>query len=164
MARRASRKRSLAIEALMLEARRSGSLGTLHNRAAAELAGLNPTDWDCLDVLDWSGPITAGGLARRVGITSGAATGAIDRLAALGLVERSTDPADRRKVIVGLADQCRDGWLPRHGELIACFSALGAEIAEVTERFDVDALAAIAEWLAASNAALERSIDRMRQR
>jgi DNA-binding MarR family transcriptional regulator len=82
MARRQSARRSQLIEELMLQARRSGSLGTLRSRAAAPLAGLNATDWECLDVLDWSGPITAGELARRVGITSGAATGAIDRLAA----------------------------------------------------------------------------------
>ena len=88
MARRSSAKRSRLIDELMLEARRTGSLGTLHSRAAAPLAGLNATDWECLDVLDWIGPITAGELARRVGITSGAVTGAIDRLEALGLVDR----------------------------------------------------------------------------
>ena len=59
----------------MLEARRSGSLGALHGRAAAPLAGVNATDWECLDVLDWIGPITAGELAQRVGVTSGAVTG-----------------------------------------------------------------------------------------
>jgi hypothetical protein len=49
-------RRSTLLEQVLLEARRGGSLGTLHNRAAADLVGMNQTDWDCLDVLDWTGP------------------------------------------------------------------------------------------------------------
>src|SRR5687768_7436133 len=84
----------------MHEARRGGSIGTLHNRAAADLVGMNQTDWDCLDVLDWTGPITAGDLAKRVGLTSGAITGVLDRLEKAGLARRVADPGDRRRVIV----------------------------------------------------------------
>jgi DNA-binding MarR family transcriptional regulator len=47
-----------------------------------------------------SGPSTAGEIARHTGLTSGAVTGLIDRLERLGLVERTADPADRRKVLV----------------------------------------------------------------
>ena len=47
-----------------------------------------------------SGPSTAGEIARHTGLTSGAVTGLIDRLEQLGLVERTADPADRRKVLV----------------------------------------------------------------
>jgi DNA-binding MarR family transcriptional regulator len=46
------------------------------------------------------GPSTAGEIARHTGLTSGAVTGLIDRLERLGLVERTADPADRRKVLV----------------------------------------------------------------
>ena len=162
MARRPSTKRSSLLDELMLEARRSGSLGTLHSRAAAPLAGLNATDWECLDVLDWVGPITAGELARRVGITSGAVTGAIDRLENLGLVERGADPNDRRKVIVRLADYEAIGSRAEHRPLTESFAALGAEVSELNDRFDDDQLAAIVEWLRESNAAVERSIERMR--
>ena len=44
--------------------------------------------------------VTAGNLATRTGLTTGAITGAIDRLERAGLVERRTDDTDRRKVIV----------------------------------------------------------------
>jgi DNA-binding MarR family transcriptional regulator len=162
MARRQSARRSQLIGELMTEARRSGSLGALHSRAAAPLAGINATDWECLDVLDWSGPITAGDLARRVGITSGAVTGVIDRLAALGLVERGADPNDRRKVIVHLADDGVIGSLEAQRPLTEAFAALGDEVAEINDRFDDDQLAAIADWLRETNAAMERSIHRMR--
>lgn len=162
MARRPSAKRSRLIDELMLEARRSGSLGTLHSRAAAPLAGLNATDWECVDVLDWIGPITAGELARRVGITSGAVTGAIDRLEALDLVVRGADPRDRRKVIVRLADVDEIRSRAEHRPLVDSFAALEADLAEINDRFDDDQLAAIAQWLRDSNAALEQSIDRLR--
>ena len=45
-----------------------------------------------LDVLDWAGPISAGDLAKRVGATSGAITGVIDRLERDGWVRRRRDP------------------------------------------------------------------------
>lgn len=162
MARRSSAKRSKLIDDLMFEARRSGSLGTLHSRAAAPLAGLNATDWECVDVLDWIGPITAGELARRVGITSGAVTGAIDRLEALDLVARRADPNDRRKVIVQLADLDAIRSRVEHRPLIESFAALEADIAEINDHFDDDQLVAIVQWLRESNAALEQSIDRLR--
>ena len=63
---------------------------------------INGTDFECLDVLDWTGPIPAGELARRLGITSGAVTGVIDRLERGGWVHRLADPSDRRRVIVEL--------------------------------------------------------------
>jgi DNA-binding MarR family transcriptional regulator len=164
MTRRSTAKRASLLEELHLESRRSGSLSSLHGRAAAALAGLNPTDWECLDVLDWVGAITAGELARRVGITSGAVTGVVDRLTALGLVSRGADPADRRRVIVRLAD---DGALRsrrQNRRLLEAFAALGAEVDELNDQFDDEQLAAVVAWLADTNAALERSIERMRSR
>jgi DNA-binding MarR family transcriptional regulator len=162
MARRSSAKRSALLEELLLQARRSGSLGTLHNRAAADLAGLNETDWECLDVLDWTGPITAGELAKRVGITSGAATGAIDRLEAVGLVKRVADPKDRRKVIVELQAPAPAAWSSRHRAMARCYGALEADVAEINDSFSDAELEATARWLRLSSEAIERSIDRMR--
>jgi DNA-binding MarR family transcriptional regulator len=163
MARRPTAKRSRLLDELMLEARRGGSLGTLHNRAAADLAGVNETDWECLDVLDWTGPITAGKLARHVGITSGAVTGAIDRLERRGLVRRRTDPSDRRKVIVELERDNQSEWSARNHSLTDCFGALAEEIAAINEDFDEEHLDAVTRWLRLSNEALARSIERMRE-
>jgi DNA-binding MarR family transcriptional regulator len=163
MARRPTAKRSRLLDELMLEARRGGSLGTLHNRAAADLAGVNATDWECLDVLDWTGPITAGKLARHVGITSGAVTGAIDRLERRGLVHRRTDLSDRRKVIVELDLSNQSEWSKRNHKLTACFGALAEEIAAINDEFDEEHLDAVTRWLRLSNEALARSIERMRE-
>lgn len=47
-----------------------------------------------------SGPIRMSVLAAGLGVTNSTATGQVDRLVELGLVERREDPADRRQVIV----------------------------------------------------------------
>lgn len=156
--------RSELLAQLMHEARRSGSIGTLHNRAAADLVGLNQTDWDCIDVLDWTGPIPAGELARWVGLTSGAITGVLDRLERAGLARRVSDPTDRRRVIVELTvDESRPAD-ERQTVLHQNFGRLAAEMHAVSDEFDADQLAAILRWLRAGNEAVERSIARMRER
>ncbi len=72
----------------------------LHGQAAATAAGLPATDWYALSVLDLDGDMTAGDLAERTGLTTGAATRMIDRLERGGRVRRVADPADRRRVLV----------------------------------------------------------------
>jgi DNA-binding MarR family transcriptional regulator len=85
---------------LMLALRRSSAAGVLHGQTIARRVGVNSTDLECLDLILMSGPSSAGEIARHTGLTSGAVTGLIDRLERLGLVERTADPADRRKVLV----------------------------------------------------------------
>lgn len=72
----------------------------LHGQAAATAAGLPATDWYALSVLDLDGDMTAGELAARTGLTTGAATRMIDRLERAARVRRVPDPADRRRVLV----------------------------------------------------------------
>ena len=80
--------------------RRYVSAEVLHGHATAEAAGLNATDFFCLNLLSLSGPLTAGQLAQQTGLTTGATTRMIDRLERGGFVRRSRDAADRRQVIV----------------------------------------------------------------
>jgi len=61
---------------------------------------LNDTDRRCLDLLLREGDMTAGELSARSGFTTGAVTGIVDRLTARGLVRRTRDPGDRRRVLV----------------------------------------------------------------
>jgi DNA-binding MarR family transcriptional regulator len=49
-------------------------------------------------------------LARLTMLTSGAMTTRVDRLEAKGLVERTTDPEDRRGVNVKLTNQAHEEW------------------------------------------------------
>ncbi|HEY2052945.1 MAG TPA: MarR family transcriptional regulator [Solirubrobacterales bacterium] len=66
---------------------------------AAERLEISPLDLRCLNAIENSGGrLTAGDLAREVGVTTGAVTGALDRLESAGYAERGHDPADRRRV------------------------------------------------------------------
>jgi MarR family transcriptional regulator, organic hydroperoxide resistance regulator len=94
-----SEKRKVFTE-LIDEVRRGQAATARFDRAVAHAAGINDTDLQCLDVLSRSGPVTAGQLAERTGLSSGAMTTAIDRLVRAGYVQRSQDERDRRRVVV----------------------------------------------------------------
>ena len=53
-------------------------------------------------------PLTVGTLGGELGLTSGATTFLLKRLAQAGLIERSRHPADQRKVFVHLTNAGRD--------------------------------------------------------
>ena len=72
----------------------------LYGMAAAEAAGLNPSEWYALSLIELEGATTSGQLAARTGLTTGATTRLIDRLERAGYVRRVADPSDRRKVLV----------------------------------------------------------------
>jgi DNA-binding MarR family transcriptional regulator len=105
-------------ERLMLALRRSSAAGVLHGQTIARRAGINATDMECLDLIMMGGPATAGEIGRRTGLSSGAVTGLIDRLEKLGLVERTADPDDRRKVLVKVRED-RIGGIGRQFEPLA---------------------------------------------
>jgi len=72
----------------------------LFHQAAAAKYGLGITDMKALGALMQEGPMTAGQIAKRLSLTSGAVTSLIDRLERRDMVKRTPDPNDRRKVIV----------------------------------------------------------------
>lgn len=76
----------------------------LHGMAAAEAAGLQPTEWYAVSIVALAGRVASGDLAARTGLTTGATTRLIDRLEKAGYVRRTTDPADRRRVLIEAAD------------------------------------------------------------
>jgi MarR family transcriptional regulator, organic hydroperoxide resistance regulator len=96
------RERAELIAAFDVEARRMGTMATLHNHAVAVAAGLHATDQELVDLLDWAGPLTAGEIAGHLGLSTGAVTALVDRLEHGGWVRRERDTADRRRVIVHL--------------------------------------------------------------
>jgi MarR family transcriptional regulator, organic hydroperoxide resistance regulator len=72
------------------------------HQLAADSNGMNITDSKTVSVLMQEGSMTAGQLAVRLSLTTGAVTSVIDRLENLGFVERTRDPEDKRRVIVSL--------------------------------------------------------------
>ena len=70
------------------------------HEAIAHQAGLTGTDHKYLSIILEKGRLTAGELSALTGLTTGAATGVIDRLEKKKFVKRAFDPADRRKVYI----------------------------------------------------------------
>jgi DNA-binding MarR family transcriptional regulator len=70
----------------------------------AQALGLSAADFFGLNIVGLRGPVTAGDLAQATGLTSGATTRMIDRLEAAGFVRRVHDTADRRRVLVQVAE------------------------------------------------------------
>src|SRR6266852_6417633 len=82
--------------------RRTGSLMQLMGQAAADRIGINATDLNCLNLLSFSGQMTAGQLAKATGLSTASITGVIDRLEETGFVRRERDTTDRRRVVIRL--------------------------------------------------------------
>ena len=87
--------------------RDAGNLDGAFEEAAAARLGIGAGDLRCLNAIENAGGLTAGELSREVGVTSGAVTGAIDRLEKVGFAARVADPADRRRVRIEVTPKFR---------------------------------------------------------
>jgi DNA-binding MarR family transcriptional regulator len=102
------------------------------NYQIAERTGLNPTDLQCLGLLQLHGPMSAGALAQGTGLTTSAITTAIDRLERSGFARREHDTGDRRRVFVKLdekqvADKIRPLYALRAAAASRVFARFGDE-------------------------------------
>src|SRR6184192_261131 len=84
---------------VMMKAHRT--LARLATRSI-ESADVGLSDFAVLEMLLHKGPQPVNEIGRRVELTSGAITTAVDRLESRGLVTREADPSDRRARIVRL--------------------------------------------------------------
>jgi len=97
-----SPERAALAMAFVAAIRKTGSLMHLMSQAAADKIGINATDLNCLNILSFSGQMTAGELARTTGLTTASITGVLDRLEQAGFVTRVRDAQDRRRVVIRL--------------------------------------------------------------
>jgi DNA-binding MarR family transcriptional regulator len=135
-----SKRQRQAMDALNREVRGWQADQELFDSTVIEKAGLNRTDWRCLDILGTRGPMTAGQLAEAVRLTTGAVTGVLDRLEAAGLVRRVRDTNDRRKVIVEITEEVARLGAPVYGPLVA-------DAAEAHAVFDAGELETITKFI-----------------
>ena len=112
----------------------------LFHEAIGRRLGLSAVEHKALGLVQRSGPLTAGALARQTGLTSGAITGLVDRLERAGYVRRAPDPADRRRVLVAAVPE-------RQPDLGGLFGELGREMTAFMARYDERELAAIGDWI-----------------
>jgi DNA-binding MarR family transcriptional regulator len=127
----------------------------LFHEAVGRRLGLSAADRKTLDLITRA-PLTAGELAKRTGLTTGAVTGLIDRLVKPGYAERVPDPTDRRRVIVRRLSPSRaDEVLP------PIFDALGKDMAELTGSYSQPELETIADFMARTRDILIEHTERL---
>lgn len=76
-----------------------------HAVRSIEAMGIGKSDFAVLEALLHKGPLPVNLLGRKVLLTSGSITTAVDRLERRGLVRRGSDPGDRRARIVALTTE-----------------------------------------------------------
>ena len=94
------RSRAELLAQLRRVGREHGDATVLFHSALAAEAGLHPTDYKALTVLDRLGPMSAGELSRHTGLAAASVTNLIERLVAKGLLRREPDPLDRRRALL----------------------------------------------------------------
>ncbi len=124
-------------------------------QAVADRLGMGTTDFACLTILLLEGPTTAGGLAERTGLTTGAITGVIDRLAGQGRVRRAADPADRRRVVVEPVAE-------RAGDMAALLQPMVDDARRLHDGFSAGQLRAVLRFVSEASQMLARNTERLR--
>jgi DNA-binding MarR family transcriptional regulator len=155
---RHSPSRAELLAALLEEFRALSAATILFHQAVADRLGMNVTDHKCADILSRTGPITAGELAERTGLTTGAITGVIDRLEKAGFVRRAKDAHDRRRVIIEpLLDRLEQ-------EIGPLFESMALATAELCERYSTRELGVIRDFASRAHQMAEAETRKLRER
>lgn len=100
--------------------------------ALARELRLHTTDLATLDIVfSASTPLTPGSIGEHLGLTSGATTGAIDRIERAGYVRRLPNPADRRGTLVEAVEG-------RASDVLTIYRDVVARYEDVLNRFSTD--------------------------
>ncbi|MFE9659868.1 MarR family transcriptional regulator [Streptomyces sp. NPDC005955] len=116
--------------------------------------GLSITDLTCFAHVLESGdaPVTAGDLADRANVTTGAVTGIINRLERGGFVTRQPDPDDRRRVRVAA--------VPAAAERVqAVYGPYRARLASLFADYTPDEIAVLADWMSRASTLARAYVD-----
>jgi DNA-binding MarR family transcriptional regulator len=152
-----ARQKKDLISELISEFRIAGNQDSAFDNLAAERLGLNRTDLHCLNIVENSGGLTAGELAREAGLTSGAVTGVIDRLERAGYARRIADPSDRRRVKLEVTPKFYARADKIWGPLAADWSS------RLAGRFTAEELERVIEFLRATNQLASSHMERLRE-
>jgi DNA-binding MarR family transcriptional regulator len=148
-------KKKILVAELIRLARAHEAANDAFDEVAREKLGINRTDLRCLNIIENEGPLTAGRLAERSGLTTAAVTSVLDRLERVGYARRVRDQPDRRQVLVEvtplLAERATPIWGP-----------LGEEARSTLGRMSADELQALIDFYRLGIALNERHIERVR--
>ena len=115
------------------------------NERIARSLGLNVVDLQALGYIARGGPMTAGEVSQITELHTSTTTRVLDRLEKQGFIERSTDPRDRRRVVVGIRPEVLDG--AGGGGDEDPYGSIVAGMRRVHEGFTVEELEVVARYL-----------------
>lgn len=143
------KEREELLQALGNEIRASQNRTDRFDTSVCELLGINRSDNTALDLIDRAGRLTAGQLARELGLTTGAVTALIDRLEKLGYLRRVPDPGDRRRVLLELTNLTKEvtGLI---------YGPVAQEFRQISKRYSVKDLELILDFIRIGNAQADR--------
>jgi DNA-binding MarR family transcriptional regulator len=147
-------ERRALIEAVGAALRGSQQAADALADAVADRFGINRTDLRHLELL-CAGPLSAGQLSERSGLSRAAMTALIDRLERKGYVRRARDVTDRRRVFVELTERAKAAAQEMHAPLAEDGKALLAGYTDAQ-------LTVLREFLAADQTLSERHHERIR--
>ncbi|GIP27599.1 putative HTH-type transcriptional regulator YcgE [Paenibacillus sp. J23TS9] len=129
-----------------------GTRTILYQQNVAASLGMYNNDLKSVDILNETGPITAGELSKLTGLATGSVTALIDRLEKVGYVRRENDPSDRRRVIIvpeyESKEEISNTYLPLHTAMINLVSS-----------YTPEELTLITEFLGKASSVLEEQIE-----
>ncbi|MFD0304695.1 MarR family winged helix-turn-helix transcriptional regulator [Streptomyces sp. NPDC127119] len=124
----------------------------------AQRLGLNVSDLTCFGYVLGAGEelLTAGDLAGRLHVTTGAVTGIVNRLERAGYVTRRPDPADRRRVRIAA--------LPTAvARVTALYGPYYARLAEQFDDYSPTEIAVLNDWFTRTAELMTAHLDETRQ-
>ncbi|MFE9693588.1 MarR family winged helix-turn-helix transcriptional regulator [Micromonospora sp. NPDC005806] len=116
--------------------------------------GINRTDLRALDVVFGSAPVTAGELSAALRLSPAATTTVIDRLERAGLVARTRDASNRRRVLVEPTEAARAAER-------RIYQPVGAAGLRVLGRYDDGQLETILDFLTTAHAVQQEHAERV---
>jgi len=151
---RSNTRREELIARLQLLGEQESTETAMFHQAAAASYGLGITDMKALQIVLREGPQTAGQLAGRLRLTTGAVTSVLDRLERESLIVRSPDSEDRRKIIVTANSDALAG----HDNV---YRSIGDAYAAMQRRFTISELEFLVRYYQASIEMIRGEIARL---
>jgi DNA-binding MarR family transcriptional regulator len=140
MSSRSVEQKKTTPEAVAAELRALDRSLDLLDEGVAISFGITRSDLRAMELVSADGRLTAGQLARGLGVTTGAVTGLIDRMERIGYFQRQDDPSDRRKVFVVLTSKAK-------ARERRAFERLGRETERMLSSYRDEDLALIGDFL-----------------
>jgi len=113
----------------------------LTNERIARSVGINVVDSQTLSVIAEHGsPMTAGEVSAATDLPTSTTTRVLDRLEKAGFIQRTADPADRRKVVVSPTPKMMEVMSEPYGQILQ-------QLAALHENFTAAELETVARYL-----------------